>query len=97
MSCAHSPGTARAVRWLLVATAVCATLLGGSVPTSFAADPTPIASPVLIDPLDPRTGDEASGVGAPLLALLVVIGSGALMAAVTFAYVRITDRRARTP
>jgi hypothetical protein len=84
------------VRWLLVATAVFATLLGVPVSTSLAADPTP-TSPVLIDPLDPRTGDEASGVGAPLLALLVVIGSGALVAAITFAYVRITGGRARSP
>jgi hypothetical protein len=62
-----------------------------------AADPTPIPSPVLIDPLDPRTGDEAGAVGAPLLAFLVVIGSGALVAVATFAYVRITGKRSRAP
>jgi hypothetical protein len=85
------------VRWLLAAIAVGATLLGGPVSTSLAADPTPISSPVLIDPLDPRTGDEAGAVGAPLLAFLVVIGSGVLVAAVTFAYVRLTGRRSRAP
>ncbi len=82
---------------LLVATAVCVTLLGGPVAIAFAADPTPIPSPVLIDPLDPRTGDAAGAVGEPLLAMLVVIGSGALVAAATFAFVRISGGRSRVP
>ena len=96
MSCAHPSGTARAARWLLIATAVYATLLGGSVSATAAADHTPIPSPMLIDPLDPRTGEEAGAVGAPLLALLVVIGSGALAAAVTYAYARASGVRRRT-
>ena len=49
---------------------------------------------MLIDPLDPRTGEEAGAVGAPLLALLVVIGSGLIAAALTYGYVRVALARA---
>jgi hypothetical protein len=64
--------------------------------------PTPVPSPasspgpVLIDPLDPRAGAGASMVGAPLLALLVVVGAGIAVAIATFAYVRLTARRSGT-
>jgi hypothetical protein len=73
--------------------------LAMSLPTTFpalAADPTPaaspIASPVLVDPLDPRAGEGASRVGAPFLALVVVIAIGVIAAGATFAYVRLTRR-----
>jgi len=48
---------------------------------------------MLIDPLDPRAGEGASLVGAPLLALLVVVGVGILAAAATVTYVRLASRR----
>lgn len=48
--------------------------------------PTPAPSPVLIDPLDPRAGGGASSVGAPLLALLSVVGAGVVAAAATYVY-----------
>ena len=58
------------------------------------ADPSPAPSPpVLIDPLDPRAGAGANRVGAPLLALVVVLAAGAIAAAGTVAYVRVTRRR----
>jgi hypothetical protein len=57
-----------------------------------AADPTS-SPPMLIDPLDPRAGEGASLVGAPLLALLVVVGVGILAAAATVTYVRLASRR----
>ena len=61
-----------------------------------AVDPTPSASaaaaPVFVDPLDPRTGESASRVGAPLLAAIVVIGMGIGAAAATFVYVRVVRR-----
>ena len=74
--------------------------LGQLMPTGFlllahpllAADPT-ASPPILIDPLDPRAGEGASLVGAPLLALLVVVGVGILAAAATLAYVRLVSRR----
>jgi hypothetical protein len=73
--------------------------LAMSLPASapaIAADPTPaatpVASPVLVDPLDPRAGEGASRVGAPFLALVVVIGIGALTIGATFAFVRVTRR-----
>lgn len=59
---------------------------------ALAADPT-ATPPILIDPLDPRAGEGASLVGAPLLALLVVVGLGLLAAATTLAYVRLVYRR----
>lgn len=92
MSRAHPFGTARVLGWLLIAAGVAVLMLGGTHSAAMAADPTPTAPPVLIDPLDPRTGEEASGVGAPLLALLVVVGSGAVVALVTLGYVRLTRR-----
>jgi|AP12_2_1047962.scaffolds.fasta_scaffold135066_1 hypothetical protein len=78
---------------VLLALAICIL----SQPAALAADPTPGASPapsaVLIDPLDPRAGEGASSVGAPLLALLVVVGLGTVAAAGTLAYARFTRSR----
>jgi hypothetical protein len=54
---------------------------------------TPVPSPILIDPLDPRTGEQANMVGAPLLALLVVVGGGAIAALGTYVYVLFARRR----
>jgi hypothetical protein len=58
-----------------------------------AADPSPAPSGVLIDPLDPRAGAGANRVGAPLLALLAVIGLGVAAAALTALYVRLVRPR----
>ena len=55
--------------------------------------PSPGPSPVLIDPLDPRAGEGASRVGAPLMALLVVVGLGVTAAAATIAYAGMVRRR----
>jgi hypothetical protein len=57
------------------------------------ASPSPAPSPVLIDPLDPRAGAGASMTGAPLVALLAVVGGGLLAAGATIAYVRLTALR----
>ena len=50
-------------------------------------------TPVLIDPLDPRAGEGASQVGAPLLALIVVIFVGVAAAGLTYLYVRVVRSR----
>ena len=55
--------------------------------------PSPAPTPVIIDPLDPRAGAGAPLVGAPLLALLVVLALGLAAALATLAYVRLTARR----
>ena len=55
--------------------------------------PGPAPSAVLIDPLDPRAGGGASRIGAPLLALLVVIGAGVAAAGLTYVYARATRQR----
>jgi hypothetical protein len=60
--------------------------------TVLAADPTPVPSVPLIDPLDPRAGSGANRVGAPLLALIAVLGIGAITAAATALYVRMARR-----
>jgi hypothetical protein len=62
------------------------------------ADPTPSTSPapaatVFIDPLDPRAGAGANRVGAPLLAIVVVVVAGAATFLATYGYVRLTRRR----
>jgi hypothetical protein len=61
-----------------------------------AADPsaTPSVgpSPVLVDPLDPRAGEGASKVGAPFLALVVVVGLGLATIVGTYLIVRVTHR-----
>ena len=53
----------------------------------------PATSPVFIDPLDPRAGEGASQVGAPLLALVAVVALGCAAAALTFLYVRVVRSR----
>jgi hypothetical protein len=62
----------------------------------YAADPTPAvspaASPVFIDPLDPRAGAGAPSVGAPVVALVVVVSTGVVAAAATVVFVRVTRR-----
>ena len=67
------------------------TLLFANVPVLFAASPEP--SPVIGMPTDPRAGGGAPLVGAPGLALIVVVGAGLLVALATLAYVRLTTRR----
>ena len=61
-----------------------------------AADPspaaTPGASPVLVDPLDPRAGEGASQVGAPLTSILFVFLIGTVSVVATVAFVRVTRR-----
>ncbi len=76
-----------------VALALAAVVLTLSATAVLAVDPTPGASGVLIDPLDPRAGGGANRVGAPLLAMLAVIGIGAAAAVVTGLYVRLTRAR----
>jgi len=61
--------------------------------TAFAADPTPEASGLLIDPLDPRAGAGANRVGAPLIAIVAVVGIGLISALATALYVRFTRAR----
>jgi hypothetical protein len=67
-------------------------LLALTAATALAADPSPGVSPLLIDPLDPRAGAGANRVGAPLLAILVVLGVGIVAAAATTIYVRLSRR-----
>ncbi|MEP7158046.1 MAG: hypothetical protein ABI797_01340 [Chloroflexota bacterium] len=68
-----------------------ATPVQGASPTASPLPPDDM--PVLIDPLDPRGGAEASQVGAPFLALVVVLGAGAAAAVAAIGYVRLTARR----
>jgi hypothetical protein len=79
---------------LAVGVAVFATALAGPV---LAASPSPLTSPepspVIGVPTDPRAGGGAPLVGAPGLALLVVVGAGLLVALVTLAYVRVAGAR----
>jgi hypothetical protein len=79
------PITARAGIALTLALLVAAQL----VPTAAGAE----ASPILIDPLDPRAGEGPGLVGAPLLAALAVIALGVAAALATALYVRLTQRR----
>jgi len=74
----------------LTLTLVVAPLALAQSPT---AVPGPGASPILIDPLDPRAGEGASQVGAPFLALVVVIVTGLAAAGLTFGYVRLVRSR----
>jgi len=85
-------GTVLVLLALFVSSAVAAQWLSSGAP-ALAASPTPSAPPVLIDPLDPRTGEDAGAVGAPLLAALVVLGIGAAAAGATIVFVRLGDRR----
>jgi len=61
--------------------------------TVFAADPTPEATGLLIDPLDPRAGAGANRVGAPFVALVAVIAIGLISALATAIYVRFVRAR----
>ena len=83
-------------RGLALAVLMALALTLGALAPVYAADPspaaTPGASPVLVDPLDPRAGEGASKVGAPFLAIVVVVGIGSLAAAATFAFVKVTRR-----
>lgn len=87
-------------RGLVLSFLVALTLATSVSASAFAADPTaaaspapsPGASPVLIDPLDPRAGEGASRVGAPLLAVVLVVGIGTLTVLATLAYVRVSRR-----
>lgn len=76
-----------------IALALALLLLVLTAATVLATDPSPLPSPLLIDPLDPRAGAGANRVGTPLLAIIVVLGAGLLAAAVTTLYVRLTRRR----
>jgi hypothetical protein len=83
-------------RGLLFAVLLALALSAAVVAPALAADPTPAptpgASPLLIDPLDPRAGAGASEVGAPFLAIFIVLGAGVVTVAATLAYVRMTRR-----
>jgi hypothetical protein len=83
-------------RGLLAAAFLTIALTLFSLAPVYAVDPSPAISPgpspVLVDPLDPRAGGGAPSVGAPFAALVVVVGVGALAAAATFAFVRVTRK-----
>jgi len=83
------------LRAVTVALALAMLCLALVTVTAFAANPTPAASGALIDPLDPRAGAGVNRVGAPLVALVAVIGIGAIAAAVTAIYVRAARARTR--
>jgi hypothetical protein len=70
----------------LCGSALCGTALAGSAlcGTALGAE----ASPLLIDPLDPRSGESANAIGSPFLAALAVVGLGALAAGATVLFVR---------
>jgi hypothetical protein len=76
---------------LAIPLAIALALLG--VGAALGIDHTALPTPILIDPLDPRAGEGASMVGAPLLAALVVVGLGIAAAAGTAAYLRLTRGR----
>jgi hypothetical protein len=76
---------------LLVVSAQTPVPARGADPIS-STSPGPVAT-VFIDPLDPRAGAGANRVGAPLLAIVVVVVAGATTALLTAGYVRATRRR----
>lgn len=82
-------------RVFIVRVALCVALLAVTISATPAlgADPTPGPSPVLVDPLDPRAGAGANRVGAPLVALLAVVGVGLAAAAGTALFVLVTRTR----
>ena len=87
-------------RGLVVAAVLAAALTLNAFAPVLAADPSSVATagaspaptPLLVDPLDPRAGAGASRIGAPLLAIVVVIGLGTLTVAATVVFVRVTRR-----
>ena len=81
------------LRLALAVTVLVASLTATASLTAIAADPSPAPTGVLIDPLDPRAGAGANRIGAPLLALLVVVGLGVAAAALTAVYVRVVRTR----
>ena len=93
------------VFWLRVAIAVIVMVVALPPSSAFAGDPpptpaatggavpSPTSAPIFVDPLDPRAGEGASAVGAPLLALLGVLALGFGAAALTYVFVRVTARR----
>jgi hypothetical protein len=84
---------------LRVAIALALAIVAFSASTTLAAGPlnqagpTPTPPPVFVDPLDPRAGAGANRVGAPLLALVAVVGVGFAAAALTLVYIRVTKAR----
>ncbi len=80
-------------RALTVALALAVLCLAVTAVTVLAADPTSQPSGLLIDPLDPRAGAGANRTGAPLVALVAVIGIGLVAAVATALYVRVTKTR----
>lgn len=76
-----------AVLVALALTAAIAAPVLGADPTPA---PTPGASPVLIDPLDPRAGAGTNELGSPFEAIIVVLCVGVLTVAGTLFYVRMT-------
>ncbi len=78
---------------VLSAAALLQVFVGAALGASPTTAPTPLGTPVLIDPLDPRAGANASLFGAPLLAAVGVIVLGVLVALATIAYVRVASRR----
>jgi len=83
-------------RGLILAVLLALTLTLSAVAPVFGADPSPAVTPgasaVIIDPLDPRAGEGANRIGAPLLAVLFVLGVGTLTILATYSYVRATRR-----
>jgi hypothetical protein len=83
-------------RGLLFALLLALTMSFPSSAQVLAADPSPqaspVASPILVDPLDPRAGEGANKIGSPLLALVVVLVIGTIAIGATVFYVRMSNR-----
>lgn len=83
-------------RGLVIAVFLALTLSFSAVAPVLGADPSPAVTPgasdVIIDPLDPRAGEGANRIGAPLLAIVFVLGVGTLTILATYAYIRASRR-----
>lgn len=83
-------------RGLVLAVFLALTLTLSAVAPVLGADPSPAVTPgasaVIIDPLDPRAGEGANRIGAPLLAIVFVLGVGTLTILATYSYVKVTRR-----
>jgi hypothetical protein len=88
---AHQSARRRAVS-LVLASLAAAIAVSLSATAVLAASPSPQASPLFVDPLDPRAGSGASPIGSPLLAAIVVIGAAIAVSVATTLYVRWTAR-----